>query len=82
MENEDEERVFNNPTYDATSTTELLTPASSEYAIPERGQDTFPAVTYTMYDAVGLPSQRRGKTAQNNQTYNVLDRGSANGKQM
>ena len=68
----DEERLFENPTYDGTTGTEQQQGRQAEQ------QQHFPGATYAIYDAVTTPSQRE---MQNGETYNVLQRGKESGKQ-
>lgn len=60
------ERLFDNPTYDGTSTTEQTG--------TQQAQQPF---TYAVYDAVTQPSRR---TTQKGRMYNVLQRGKESGK--
>ena len=67
---DDVERLFENPTYGAS--TEEQQDRQAEQQPP------FPRVTYAIYDAVTTPSQRETHSGE---TYNVLHRGKEGGKQ-
>ena len=76
-----EEIYFHNPTYDeGTSMTRAQLPVPSQNgseASSQLLQESYPTVTYRMYDAVNIPSQT---ATQDGQTYDLLHRGKVNGQ--